>query len=127
MSGSCTLKHCGNKTYYCSVELTLQIIGGKWKPIIMYRLGDGGVLRFSEIRRSIPNITQKMLTQQLRELEADGVVSRKVHPQVPPRVDYSLTELGMSVMPVIESLCQWGKRYEQWAARGEGRAGAVTL
>lgn len=115
MGGNCTLRHCGDKTYYCNVELTLQVIGGKWKPIIMYRLGDGGILRFSEIKRSIPNITQKMLTQQLRELEADGVVRREVHPQVPPRVDYSLTELGLSVMPVIESLCRWGARYEEWA------------
>ncbi|ADU61541.1 MAG: helix-turn-helix transcriptional regulator [Pseudodesulfovibrio sp.] len=119
MSGNCTLRHCGNKTYYCNVELTLQVIGGKWKPIIMYRLGDGGTLRFSEIKRSIPNITQKMLTQQLRELEADGVVRREVHAQVPPRVDYSLTELGLSVMPVIESLCRWGARYEEWAVSRE--------
>jgi DNA-binding HxlR family transcriptional regulator len=122
MGDSCTLRHCGNKTYYCNVELTLQVIGGKWKPIIMYRLGDGKTLRFSEIKRSIPNITQKMLTQQLRELEADGVVHRQVHPQVPPRVDYSLTGLGMSVMPVIESLCHWGKRYEEWAAEREAAA-----
>lgn len=125
----CTLKHCGNKTYYCNVELTLQVIGGKWKPIIMYRLGDGGTLRFSEVKRSIPNISQKMLTQQLRELEADGVVHREVHPQVPPRVDYSLTELGKSVMPVIESLSRWGRRYEDWANRqdsGHEAGGAAS-
>jgi DNA-binding HxlR family transcriptional regulator len=122
MSKTCTLKQCGGKTYYCNVELTLQIIGGKWKPIIIYRLGNDGTLRFSEIKRAIPNITQKMLTQQLRELEADGVVLRTVFPQVPPRVDYGLTELGASVMPVIESLCRWGKDYEAWTGAREAEA-----
>jgi len=108
------MKFCGDKKYFCTVELTLQVIGGKWKPIIIHRLGNDGTLRFSEVKRSIPNITQKMLTQQLRELEADGVVSRKVYAQVPPKVEYSLTELGQSVMPVIESLCKWGAGYAQW-------------
>ncbi len=113
MSDPCPLKICGNKKYYCNVELTLQIIGGKWKPIIIFRLGSEEVLRFSEIKKSIPNITQKMLTQQLRELEADGIVLRKVYAQVPPKVEYSLTETGKSVMPVIEKLCSWGKEYEK--------------
>ncbi len=120
MSDPCTLKVCGDKHYYCNVELTLHVIGGKWKPIIIYRLGNDGTLRFSAIKRSIPNITQKMLTQQLRELEADGVIHRKVYAQVPPKVEYSLTETGESVMPVIESLCRWGKEYEAWAARQKG-------
>jgi len=115
MSDTCGLKICGNKKYYCNVELTIQVIGGKWKPIIIYRLDAEGTMRFSEIKRSIPNITQKMLTQQLRELEADGVVFREVYPQVPPKVEYSLTELGQSVMPVIGSLCKWGEKYEKWA------------
>ncbi|WP_319470237.1 helix-turn-helix domain-containing protein [uncultured Pseudodesulfovibrio sp.] len=125
MSGECGLKTCGSKQYYCNVELTLQVIGGKWKPIIIYRLAEEGVLRFSEIKRSIPNITQKMLTQQLREMEADGVVHRKVYPQVPPKVEYSLTEMGKSVMPVVESLCQWGKSYEAWHRKNETAAEAV--
>lgn len=98
------------------MELTLQVIGGKWKPIIIHRLGTEGTLRFSEVKRSIPNITQKMLTQQLRELEADGIVHREVYPQVPPKVEYSLTELGQTIMPVIKNLCLWGKKYEQWHA-----------
>jgi len=114
MGTDCSMKFCGDKKYFCTVELTLQVIGGKWKPIIIHRLGNDGTLRFSEVKRSIPNITQKMLTQQLRELEADGVVSRKVYAQVPPKVEYSLTELGQSVMPVIESLCKWGAGYAQW-------------
>lgn len=115
MSKACSLKICGTKKYYCNVELTLQVIGGKWKPIIIYQLGTKGTLRFSEIKRTIPNITQKMLTQQLRELEADGVVHREVYPQVPPKVEYSMTEMGQSVMPVISSLCEWGAKYEEWA------------
>ncbi len=119
MGDECGLKICGTKKYYCSVELTLQVIGGKWKPIIIYRLGEDGTLRFSEVKRAIPNITQKMLTQQLRELEADGVVHREVYPQVPPKVEYSLTELGHSVMPLMKSLCQWGVKYEEWARETE--------
>ena len=112
---SCSLKLCGDKKYYCTVELTLQVIGGKWKPIIIHKLGNEGVLRFSEVKRSIPNITQKMLTQQLRELEADGCgSSRRCIPRCLPKVEYSLTELGLSVMPVMESLCQWGADYAQW-------------
>lgn len=112
MVTACTLKHCAGKEYYCSLELTLQVIGGKWKPIILWRLGQDGTLRFSELRRIMPNITQKMLTQQLRELESDGVLHREVYPQVPPRVEYSLTELGRSVLPVLSEMCKWGHAFE---------------
>ncbi len=91
---SCEMKVVGNRKYSCSVELTLQVIGGKWKPVILYHLGRRGTLRFGEIRKSMPSITQKMLTQQLRELEADGVVLRRVYPEVPPRVEYALTAMG---------------------------------
>jgi DNA-binding HxlR family transcriptional regulator len=70
-------------------------------------------MRFSELRRTMPNITQKMLTQQLRELEADGMVHREVYPQVPPKVEYSLTELGFSIMPILRQLCDWGREYTQ--------------
>lgn len=122
MSGS-TLKTCGNKKYHCTVELTLQIIGGKWKPIIIYHLGRDGTLRFSELKRTMPNITQKMLTQQLRELEADSIVHREVYAQVPPRVEYSLTSLGESVLPVVHQLCEWGNLYEQ--AMGEGLSAQI--
>lgn len=117
MSAACSQKVCGDKKYYCSMELTLQVIGGKWKLIILHKLGKEGTMRFSEVKRSIPNITQKMLTQQLRELESDGVVRREVYAQVPPKVEYSLTELGESVLPVIGSLCRWGESYAEWHAR----------
>lgn len=109
---SCELKHCGGKEYYCSIELTLLIIGGKWKPIILWHLGKDGTLRFNQLKRIMPNITQKMLTQQLRELERDGVVHREVYPEVPPRVEYSLTDLGRTVLPVLASLSGWGRAYE---------------
>ncbi|QJB55768.1 helix-turn-helix domain-containing protein [Pseudodesulfovibrio sp. zrk46] len=125
MAGECGLKVCGDKKYYCTVELTLQVIGGKWKPIIIYRLAKDGTLRFSEIKRAIPNITQKMLTQQLRELEADGIVHREVYPQVPPKVEYSMTELGQTIVPVIHSLCQWGERYRDEYGKQTAQAEAV--
>ncbi|BCS89268.1 winged helix-turn-helix transcriptional regulator [Pseudodesulfovibrio sediminis] len=114
MPTPCSLKCLGEKKYYCTVELTLQVLGGKWKPIIIHRLGEQGTLRFSEVKRAIPNITQKMLTQQLRELETDGVVHREVYAQVPPKVEYSLTSLGQTVLPVIATLGMWGKTYVQW-------------
>ncbi|KAB1438961.1 winged helix-turn-helix transcriptional regulator [Pseudodesulfovibrio senegalensis] len=111
--GACTLKTFNGKEYRCEIELTLLVIGGKWKPIILFHLGSDGTMRFSELRRTMPNITQKMLTQQLRELEADGMVHREVYPQVPPKVEYSLTELGFSIMPILRQLCDWGREYTQ--------------
>lgn len=122
MSG-CLLKQCGSHKYYCSVELSLHVIGGKWKPIILYHLSREELKRFGEIRKSMPNITQKMLTKQLRELEHDGLILRKVYAEVPPKVEYSLSELGKSIMPIMESLCQWGKSYaEKFQGAGEESA-----
>jgi DNA-binding HxlR family transcriptional regulator len=95
----------------CSVALTVEMIGGKWKSVILYYLLDG-TLRFSELRRKIPGITQRMLTLQLRELEADGIVARTVHPVVPPRVEYRLTPFGLSLEPVLRQMAEWGKRYK---------------
>lgn len=128
MGGSCsgTLKRLGGHEYYCPVELALQVIGGKWKPLILYQLGDGRVMRFSELRKSIPSITQKMLTQQLRELEADGVVERTIHAEVPPRVEYALTGFGRSVMPVMAQLCAWGAAYEEHARRQDMAVSAAA-
>ncbi|MGO4706691.1 winged helix-turn-helix transcriptional regulator [Microvirga sp. 2MCAF38] len=92
----------------CSVEATLNLIDGKWKVVILYKLLVNGILRFSEIRRLIPTVTQRMLTNQLRELEADGLLIRKVYPEVPPRVEYSLSPRGHSLEPVIMALKIWG-------------------
>lgn len=96
--------------YNCSMELTLNIIGGKWKPIIIWHLGKK-TMRFNELKRSLPNITQKMLTQQLRALEDDELINRVVYNQVPPKVEYSLTDYGKSLMPVLNDLCEWAVNY----------------
>ncbi|QLH43150.1 MAG: winged helix-turn-helix transcriptional regulator [Coxiellaceae bacterium] len=91
----------------CAVEAALDVIGNKWKGVILYHLLDG-TKRFNELRRLIPGVTQRMLTLQLRELEADGVISRQVYPQVPPKVEYSMTEYGKSLSPILLSLREWG-------------------
>jgi DNA-binding HxlR family transcriptional regulator len=108
----CSRKRCLGKEYSCSMELSLAVIGGKWKPLILWHLQGGGLLRFSALRRAMPVITQKMLTQQLRELEADGLITRTVHAEVPPRVEYGLTDLGRNIIPILESLCRFGREFE---------------
>lgn len=105
-------KRCLGKEYSCSMELSLAVIGGKWKPLILWHLRDGGTLRFSALRRAMPSITQKMLTQQLRELAADGLITRTVYAEVPPRVEYGLTDLGRGIIPILESLCRFGREFE---------------
>lgn len=95
----------------CAVEVTLSVIGGLWKPLILFHLLDGKK-RFMELTRLIPNATQRMLTRQLRELEGDGVVARRVFPQVPPRVEYELTSFGESLAPILVSLRDWGQRFQ---------------
>ncbi|MGO4172131.1 winged helix-turn-helix transcriptional regulator [Bosea sp. TAF32] len=94
----------------CPVEATLGLIGGKWKGIALYHLM-GGTLRFSEIRRRVPGVTQRMLTTQLRELEVDGLIVRVVYPEVPPRVEYSLSAKGRTLEPVIVALKAWGEAH----------------
>ena len=94
----------------CPVVNTLDIIGGKWKVLILYYL-NGETRRFNELQRLLAGITQRMLTLQLRELENDGIVHREVYPQVPPKVEYSLTEFGRTLIPVIEAMHRWGEQY----------------
>ena len=94
----------------CAVEVTLSVMGGTWKPIILFHLLHGKK-RFSELSRTIGGVTQRMLTLQLRELEEAGIVLRTVHAEVPPRVDYELTELGRSLQPVLIALRNWGVEY----------------
>jgi DNA-binding HxlR family transcriptional regulator len=94
----------------CPVEATLEVIGGKWKGVLLYHLLER-TLRFGELRRCVPGITQRMLTQQLRELESDGLINRKVYAQVPPRVDYSTTEFGRTIAPIVKQMREWGLAY----------------
>jgi len=98
------------KKYDSPVELSLDVIGGKWKIPIIWRLRDDSK-RYGELRRSLPKVTHKMLTQQLRELEQAEIITRKVFPEIPPKVEYSLTLLGKSVIPVIDLLREWGEEY----------------
>lgn len=107
----------------CPVEACVEVIGGKWKGVILFHLL-GGTKRFNELARLMPAVTQRMLTRQLRELEADQVVARKVYPEVPPRVEYSLTEFGRTLEPVLKMLQGWGMDYlEQITRIRRARAG----
>lgn len=112
--------------YGCPVEATADIIGGKWKAVILYYLFKGPK-RFNELRRLLPEVTQRMLTRQLRDLELDGVVHREIYKEVPPRVEYSLTEFGVSLGPIIVQMLDWGEQYmEQIQARKGQRMSRVT-
>ncbi|MGO9155182.1 winged helix-turn-helix transcriptional regulator [Mycobacterium sp.] len=95
----------------CPVEATLAVIGGKWKAVLIFHMMNGGTHRFAELRRKTTGISERVLSRQLRELEADGILRREVFPEVPPRVEYSLTEYGMSLRPVTKAMCEWGKRH----------------
>lgn len=97
-------------TDHCPVAATLDLIGGKYKALILWHLSEGR-LRFSELRKVIQNATPKMLTQQLRELEASKLIHREVYPVIPPKVEYSLTELGSSLMPILVAMRDWGAEY----------------
>jgi DNA-binding HxlR family transcriptional regulator len=107
---------------HCPVEVTLAVIGGKWKPLILWHLSEGGVRRFLELQRMIPGITRKMLTQHLRELERDGVVARQIFDEMPLRVEYSLTKYGQTLRPLMRVLCDWGSKHESHLARNGPRS-----
>jgi DNA-binding HxlR family transcriptional regulator len=104
------LSKTSREDIFCSVELVLEVIGGKWKGAALYHLLDG-TKRFGELRRELPRVTQRMLTLQLRELEADGLVHRQVYAEVPPRVEYSLTEFGRTLEPLILMMKRWGQTH----------------
>jgi DNA-binding HxlR family transcriptional regulator len=112
------MKSNAGRIYRIPVEATLDVIGGKWKTLILCHL-TYGAKRTSELKKSMPEITQKMLTQQLRELEEDGVITRTVFNQVPPKVVYELSELGESLKPIIDQMCEWGERYIQGMPQAE--------
>jgi DNA-binding HxlR family transcriptional regulator len=100
-------EHC---QYGCPVEATIDVIGGKWKAVILYHLLQEP-RRFSDLKRLLPSITQRMLTLQLRELEEDGIVHREIYQQIPPKVEYSLTEFGRTLEPILRTMLTWGEQY----------------
>ncbi|AQS58037.1 winged helix-turn-helix transcriptional regulator [Desulforamulus ferrireducens] len=97
------------KQYACPVEYTLTLIGGKWKPVILWHLANDGIKRYGEIKKLLIGITHKMLSQQLKELEADGLIHREEYHQIPPKVEYSLTDKGKTLIPILQLMCQWGQ------------------
>ncbi|RXZ83693.1 transcriptional regulator [Paenibacillaceae bacterium] len=99
------------QTAQCPVELTVNMVGGKWKLVILYQLATHGVKRFNELRREFPDITQRTLTRQLRELESDGLINRQVYSEIPPKVEYSLSDTGKSLHPLLLQLRDWGLSY----------------
>lgn len=101
----------------CPVETTLALIGSKWKVLILRDLLSG-TKRFGELKKSVGNVSQKVLTEQLRDMENDGIISRVTYAEVPPRVEYSLTELGYSLKPILDSMWNWGKAYKTSAQMG---------
>ena len=103
---------------YCPLEASLQLIGGKYKALILWLLSENN-LRYSQLRKALPSITDKMLTKQLRTLEQDGLINRKVYPVVPPHTEYSLTEFGKTLSPILGQLCKWGEVYLSDNAKGE--------
>lgn len=99
----------GGREFHCAMDVTMNFIGGKWKSVVLWYLRKEKK-RFSELRRHIPNITEKMLSLQLKELEADGILSRKVYPEIPPKVEYALTDFGRTLLPVLEEIAKWGRK-----------------
>ena len=108
------------------VEAILRLLEGRWKLVILFQLFGGQVQRFSDLEKRITGISQKMLAQQLRQLEDDGIVTRTVHRQVPPKVDYRLTEWGQMLCPALDALLAWAERRDDIAAMAERRTGART-
>ena len=104
------MKSICKNTFNCPVEATIQLIGGKYKAVILWHLMNQ-TLRYNEIHKRVPNATDKMLAQQLRELEKDGLINRTVYPVVPPKTEYSLTDFGQTLAPILDAMCDWGTNY----------------
>lgn len=109
----------GKKIFRCNVELTLDIIGGKWKPLIMHHIEKSVVIRYGELKRKIPNINERVLSRSLRELEDCQLIHRTVYDEVPPKVEYTATPIGKSLAPILDELGEWGKKFNQDFNYGE--------
>lgn len=96
--------------YLCGIDAALDVVSGKWKGLVLWELHDRGTRRFAELRRALPGVSEKMLTQHLRQMEEDGLIRRKVYAEVPPRVEYSLTDEGASLNEALQPLGRWGRR-----------------
>ena len=116
------------RPFTCGLDAALAVIGGKWKPLVLYHLAKGA-LRYGELKRAVGSVTHKVLIQQLKDLEADGVVKRVDYGEVPPRVDYSLTKFGQTLASALAPLCQWGtdhtREINRTVARRAARAGSA--
>lgn len=112
------------RPYSCGIDAALDVVGGKWKALILWALSTG-TQRFGDLKRMVPGVTEKMLIQQLRELEHDGIVSREIYPQVPPKVEYSLTELGVSLNAALVTLGTWGNEHMDHICEVKGVAAPV--
>jgi DNA-binding HxlR family transcriptional regulator len=110
------------QAYGCGLEAALAVVGGKWKPVVLWHL-TSGPRRFGELRRSVTGISEKMLIQQLREMEADGIAARKDYKEIPPRVEYSLTRFGVSLSEALRPLCDWGREHMGRIERTKADAG----
>lgn len=114
MTYQCDVKKAGDIEFRCYFQLAMMVIGGKWKPKVLFHLGQNDAVRFGVLRRAVFGISEKMLIQSLKELEKDGLVNRKVYRQVPPKVEYSLTEIGKSFVPVLNAMFNWGQSYASY-------------
>ena len=119
MADQCEIKKAGHMEFRCYFQLATMVIGGKWKSKVLFHLAQEKIVRFGALRRAVFGISEKMLIQSLKELERDGLVNRKVYRQVPPKVEYSLTDLGESFIPVLNSMYEWGKSYASYLVAKE--------
>ncbi len=114
MNHQCDVKKAGDVEFRCYFQLAIMVIGGKWKPKVLFHLGQNEAVRFGALRRAVFGISEKMLIQSLKELERDGLVNRRVYRQVPPKVEYSLTDIGRSFVPVLDAMFRWGQSYASY-------------
>ncbi len=122
--GSCKTKEINGNRYKCYFELAMCLLSGKWKAIIVYHLAETGVMRFSELKRSMPEITERMLSKQLKELETDRLISKKIYNQIPPKVEYRLTDIAEKLFPILNRMRDWGVEYEKYMGATEKFADA---